>query len=197
MISEVLGRDARFVHAAGPAKAMEVARDVFTGMFFPGKDATICAKAMRGDRLVVTESEDIAGAELCSALKNAYATGIGMWDGFVGPESHNARAACFAQSIVEMREIKCARRRPCRHGELAARASAIFTSLRRREEIKGSVSASVAASPPKKSRATCSAKADSLTEGYAAIATATRFAEDAERNRFLEGDRRDQRRARR
>ena len=39
---------------------------------------------------------------MCSALKNAYATGLGIFDGLVGKDAHNARAACFTQAVREM-----------------------------------------------------------------------------------------------
>src|SRR5580698_3282007 len=70
VVSEHLGRHVRFVHAAGPAKAKEIARKVLTLMQFAGApaDAALCAKALQGDGLVIGTSDDIAGAELCSAL---------------------------------------------------------------------------------------------------------------------------------
>ena len=79
VVPQHIGRAVRFVHAAGPAKAMEVARGVLTWMHFAGAhaaDVEVAARALGGDGLVVSTSEDIAGAERqCSALKNAYATG--------------------------------------------------------------------------------------------------------------------------
>lgn len=106
--SEVAGRPLRYVHAAGPAKAIEVARRVLTWMFFASADiadARACVEAIGGDHLRVTTSDDIAGAEICSAMKNAYATGLGLWDGLVGSDCHNARAACFQQAVFEMARL--------------------------------------------------------------------------------------------
>src|SRR5262245_47332326 len=103
--SETVGRRVRYVHAAGPAKAIEIARNVLTWMFFASEDiadARVCATAMGGGHLRVSTSADIAGAAICSAMKNAYATGLGLWDGHVGADCHNARAACFQQAVVEM-----------------------------------------------------------------------------------------------
>lgn len=109
--SETAGKPLRWVHAAGPAKAIEVARSVLTWMFFASADladAKACAAAMGGDHVRVTTSDDIAGAEIASAMKNAYATGLGLWDGLIGADCHNARAACFQQAVVEMTKLAAA-----------------------------------------------------------------------------------------
>ncbi len=106
--SEAAGRALRYVHAAGPAKAIEVSRGVLTWMFFAAQDegdARFCAEALGSERLRISVSPDLVGAEICSALKNAYATGLGLWDGWVGADCHNARAACFQQAIVEMAKL--------------------------------------------------------------------------------------------
>lgn len=109
--SETAGRPLRFVHAGGPAKAIEIARSVLTWMEYASKsveDARFCAKAMGAPHMRISVSSDIAGAEICSAMKNAYATGLGLWDGHVGPDCHNARAACFTQALVEMARLVAA-----------------------------------------------------------------------------------------
>ncbi len=109
--SEVAGRPLRWVHAAGPAKAIEIARSVLTWMTFASarlEDAEACKSVMGGDHVRVTATDDIAGAEIASAMKNAYATGLGLWEGFVGADCHNARAACFQQAVVEMSRLSVA-----------------------------------------------------------------------------------------
>jgi glycerol-3-phosphate dehydrogenase (NAD(P)+) len=178
VVGEHLGRPVRFVHAAGPAKAMEVARGVLTWMCYAGvpADAAACARAMAGGGLVVTTTDDVAGAELCSALKNAYATGLGLWDGHVGPDAHDARAACFTQGIVEMGRLVTAAggRAETVHGP-AGVGDLHVTAAAGRNRAFGE---RVGKGKPAKQVAAEMLAAGELTEGYPAIATAWRFARE-------------------
>ncbi|HMI87692.1 MAG TPA: NAD(P)H-dependent glycerol-3-phosphate dehydrogenase [Polyangiaceae bacterium] len=175
-LAETAGRALRFVHAAGPAKAMEIARGVLTWMVFAGPDARVCADAMAGDHLYVELSDDLAGAEMCSALKNAYATGLGIWDGLVGKDAHNARAACFTQSIVEMRRLVLAG-----GGREATVVGAPgvgdlhVTAAGGRNRAFGE---RIGKGEPAREVAAKMLAAGELTEGYAAIASAWRFARE-------------------
>lgn len=180
LASEAAGRTLRFVHAAGPAKAMEVARKVLTWMTFASADveaARACASAMGGEHLHVDVSDDVAGAEACSALKNAYATGLGLWDGFVGRDAaHNARAACFTQAIVEMRLLVAAAggRAETVHGSPGVGDLHVTAAGGRNRAFgervgKGRAAREVAAEM---------LAAGELTEGYPAIASAWRFARE-------------------
>jgi glycerol-3-phosphate dehydrogenase (NAD(P)+) len=178
VVSEHVARRVRFVHAAGPAKAKEIARRVLTLMQFAGApaDAATCARALEGDGLVVQTSDDIAGAELCSALKNAYATGLGLWDGAVGAEAHNARAACFTQAIAEMRALVVAAggRAETVHGA-AGVGDLHVTAAAGRNRAFGE---RVGKGRPAREVAAEMLAAGELTEGYPAIDTAWRFARE-------------------
>ncbi len=185
VVSEHLGRPVRFVHAAGPAKAMEMARGVLTLMHFAGAftgeagdagDATLCARALAGDGLVIGTSDDLAGAELCSALKNAYATGLGLWDGYVGSNAHNARAACFTQSIVEMRTLVLAGGGRVDTVDGAAGVGDLHvTAAAGRNRAFGE---RVGRGRPAREVAAEMLASGELTEGYPAIAAAWRFARE-------------------
>lgn len=178
VVAETLGRPVRFVHAGGPAKAMEIARGVLTWMHFAGPtaDARACARSLEDDRLVVSVTDDLAGAALCAALKNAYATGLGLWDGYVGPDAHNARAASFTQAIVEMRALVVAGggRVDTVHGP-AGIGDLHVTAAAGRNRAFGE---RVGRGTPARAVAEQMAAAGELTEGYAAIATAWRFARE-------------------
>jgi glycerol-3-phosphate dehydrogenase (NAD(P)+) len=178
VVPEHMGRSVRFVHAAGPAKAMEVARGVLTWMQYAGAlaDAETCARALEGDGLVVTTTRDAAGAELCSALKNAYATGLGLWDGHVGPEAHDARAACFTQAIVEMGRLVEAGggKAETVHGP-AGVGDLHVTAAAGRNRAFGE---RVGRGKPAKQVAAEMLAVGQLTEGYAAIASAWRYARE-------------------
>ncbi|MDP9001373.1 MAG: glycerol-3-phosphate dehydrogenase [Myxococcota bacterium] len=178
VVGEHLGRRLRFVHAGGPAKATEIARGVLTWMQFAGDlaDATVCVRALAGNGLDVSPSDDLAGAELCSALKNAYATGLGLWDGYVGADAHNARAACFTQGIVEMHAIVVAAGGraetvygPAGVGDLHVTAAAGRNRVFGERVGRGKAAKQVAAEM---------LAAGELTEGYPAIATAWRYARE-------------------
>ncbi len=176
VVSEAVGRPLRFVHAAGPAKAMEIARRVITWMVYAGPDAEVCVRALGGDHMQIGKSDDLAGAEMCSALKNAYATGLGLWDGLIGVDAHNARAACFTQSIVEMRKLVLAGggREETVHGA-AGVGDLHVTAAGGRNRAFGE---RVGRGRPAKEVAAEMLAAGELTEGYPAIATAHRFARE-------------------
>jgi glycerol-3-phosphate dehydrogenase (NAD(P)+) len=176
VVPEAIGRPVRFVHAAGPAKAIEIARRVLALMTFAGPDAEACARAMGGGHLRAGTTDDIAGAEICSALKNAYATGLGLWDGFVGKDCHNARAACFTQAIDEMRRIVLAGggRAETVHGSAGVGDLHVTAAAGRNRAFgenvgKGKPAGEVAAEM---------LAVGQLTEGYAAIRTAAQFARE-------------------
>jgi glycerol-3-phosphate dehydrogenase (NAD(P)+) len=175
LVSLTVGRPVKFVHAGGPAKAIEIARGVLTWMQFAGAqgDARTCADALADSALVVGTTEDLAGAELCSALKNAYATGLGLWDGHVGRDAHNARAACFTQAIVEMRAIVEAAggRADTVHGP-AGVGDLHVTAAAGRNRAFGE---RVGRGTPARQVAAEMSAAGELTEGYPAIASAWRF----------------------
>ena len=178
VVAETVGRPLRFVHAAGPAKAFEIARGVLTLMCFAGAeaDARLCRDAMSAGHLRIDVSDDIAGAEICSAMKNAYATGLGLWDGLVGADCHNARAASFSQGILEMAKL-------ARAG--GGRAETVYgapgvgdlhvTAAAGRNRAFGE---GVGKGTPAKQVAAEMLAAGNLTEGYPAIATAWVWAQE-------------------
>jgi glycerol-3-phosphate dehydrogenase (NAD(P)+) len=174
--AQVAGRPLRFVHAAGPAKAIEIARGVLTWMVFAGADGDACRDALASGHLYVETSDDIAGAEICSAMKNAYATGLGIWDGLLGKDAHNARAACFTQSIVEMRRLVRAGggRDETVHGAPGV-GDLHVTAAGGRNRAFGE---RIGQGRPAREVAAEMLAAGELTEGYPAIASAWRWARE-------------------
>jgi len=100
------------VAVGGPCIAGELARRVETCVVFTGRNAesvNAWAELARGPYYHVFTSSDPLGTEICAALKNAYAMGIGFAAGLHeknGGQSgsiamHNCEAALYAQAILE------------------------------------------------------------------------------------------------
>ncbi|HYP74312.1 MAG TPA: hypothetical protein VER12_00065 [Polyangiaceae bacterium] len=102
------------VAVGGPCIAGELARRVETCVVFTGRNAesvNTWAELARGPYYHVFTSSDPVGTEVCAALKNAYAMGIGFAAGLHEKSGgsggsiamHNCEAALYAQAILEAR----------------------------------------------------------------------------------------------
>lgn len=104
------------VAIAGPCIAGELARRVDTSVVFAGRSGALnrlWADWISGPYYRVWTTEEVIGAEVCAALKNAYALGVALASGVHasrGGESgsiaqHNYEAAVFSQAIWEMQKV--------------------------------------------------------------------------------------------
>ncbi|MBK7396133.1 MAG: hypothetical protein IPJ34_07480 [Myxococcales bacterium] len=103
VVSEKVGRPLRFVHAAGPAEAVEIARRAHLDDL---RRAGRRRLPRRDERRPHAHRRDRRSRRRGGLLRaqERLATGLGLWDGLVGVDAQR-RAACFTQSIVEMRAI--------------------------------------------------------------------------------------------
>ncbi|MEO8181390.1 MAG: glycerol-3-phosphate dehydrogenase [Deltaproteobacteria bacterium] len=104
------------VAVCGPCIAGELARRAPTMVVFTGHDLGLArrfAEWLETPYYRIVPHADVVGAQLCAALKNAYAMGIAFGAGLhqraQGERGsvalHNYEAAVFAQSLVEMQEL--------------------------------------------------------------------------------------------
>lgn len=104
------------VAVAGPCIAGELSKRAPTCVVFTSSSSAALAywkEQAAGDYYRVWTSTDVAGVEVCAALKNAYAMGIALATGLNearggSPGSiglHNLESAIFAQSIFEMARV--------------------------------------------------------------------------------------------
>jgi glycerol-3-phosphate dehydrogenase (NAD(P)+) len=104
------------VSVCGPCIAGELARRAPTVVVFTGRDlapARQFADWLETPYYRVVLHPDVVGAQVCAALKNAYAMGIGFGAGLHqraqgergSVAMHNYEAAVFAQALLEMQEL--------------------------------------------------------------------------------------------
>lgn len=111
--ARVLGDQRRVVSLAGPGLAPEIAVGAPTVLVCAGcDDATTwtVARLLRGPAMSTVTTDDVVGAETCSAYKNVVAVAVGMVEGLsdrlverVSVHAFaNARAAVFALGLIDM-----------------------------------------------------------------------------------------------
>lgn len=103
----------RFAAVGGPMLATELAARHHTSVVITGSDQTLLnelAGLLRTPYYHIWTSTDQIGVEVCAALKNAYALGVGLVTGVLerkrGSDDvavlHNPAATIFAQSMLEI-----------------------------------------------------------------------------------------------
>ena len=107
----------RIVYAAGPCLASELIKKTHTKTVFASRsisDSMVVRKILQNEYYHPEIIVDIAGAEICAATKNIYATiigsAIGQANDYLSENQKikyyfNAASALFQQSIYEMNEI--------------------------------------------------------------------------------------------
>jgi glycerol-3-phosphate dehydrogenase (NAD(P)+) len=110
-----LQENVRLNAIGGPCIAHELAAQRQTGVVFTGEDPDVL-RWLR-DQLTtgyyhISISTDVIGVEVCAAMKNAYALGIGLAVGMMEAAGtnglarmYNPQAALFGQSVLEMRRL--------------------------------------------------------------------------------------------
>jgi glycerol-3-phosphate dehydrogenase (NAD(P)+) len=102
------GLDMQWASVGGPVKAVELSRGIPTATVFGcrGDDVAAFIPAFPRPYYRVFVTQDVTGVEICSALKNVYAMGMGMCDGLydgAGDEVyHNFKAFVYNQAVREM-----------------------------------------------------------------------------------------------
>jgi len=116
----ILGDAAAVVSLAGPALAAEIlvaAPTAVLGASHRPEAAERVAASLRSGMLAVAVTDDVAGCETASAYKNVVAIAVGLCEGLsdrLGQSAlvhsfANARAAVFAQGLVDMAALAEAR----------------------------------------------------------------------------------------
>ena len=146
-MSEVYGEEVGHrdvVAMGGPVLAPELAQAAPSAAVMASVERPAVQEAracFHGPTLDVSVSDDVAGVEYCTLVKNVAAIGMGILDGLTkvsGLEFRNAKAALFTQAIREQVEfvIALGGREETIHG-LAGLGDTLVTSLGGRNRLYG------------------------------------------------------------
>ncbi|HVW31841.1 MAG TPA: NAD(P)H-dependent glycerol-3-phosphate dehydrogenase, partial [Acidimicrobiia bacterium] len=118
--TEILGGTGRFVVLGGPALAAEIVVGAPTALVAAGADLALTervAASLRSTMVGVAVTDDVVGTQIASAYKNVVAIAVGLCEGLTDRFGQsavihsfaNARAAVFAQGLVDMAHLAEAR----------------------------------------------------------------------------------------
>jgi glycerol-3-phosphate dehydrogenase (NAD(P)+) len=106
MLVEIVPRQVRLAALSGPGFAAEVARGKPAALVAAAKDGTVARRVQElfaARTLRVYSSTDVAGVEICGAVKNVVAIAAGVSDG-LGLGS-SARAAVITRGLAEIMRL--------------------------------------------------------------------------------------------
>ena len=103
VIREEVGKDCPVAVLSGPSHAEEVSRRMATGCVAACEDQTVAELVQRvfmNDMFRVYVNLDVVGVELCGAVKNVIALGVGIMDGL--GLGDNAKALFMTRAMAEI-----------------------------------------------------------------------------------------------
>jgi glycerol-3-phosphate dehydrogenase (NAD(P)+) len=145
-VSEVYADElaADVVAVGGPCLAAELAQGLPTAAVWAASSIELARSAgaiVEAPRYQIEHTDDVAGVEYCSMMKNVAAIGLGILDGLGKPLLHgytNAKAALFTKAAHELSELVTALGgRPGTALGLAGIGDQLVTSLGGRNRLYG------------------------------------------------------------
>ena len=106
LIQEVLGNTLDVAVIAGPSFARELTEKQLTGVVVASNDQTINEELkdlLENEYFKIFMSDDVTGIQVCSALKNVIAVGVGLLDG--AGYKDNTKAFFMVQALQEIKQI--------------------------------------------------------------------------------------------
>lgn len=107
-LPEYLTDTISFVFIGGPCKAIEVVWESPTSVTY-SSTSLVAAKQLQDTLMTdvyrIEVNTDVIGTEICAAMKNAYAVGLGIAEGFKkrkGLLHNNTKSALFTFAVAEM-----------------------------------------------------------------------------------------------
>jgi glycerol-3-phosphate dehydrogenase (NAD(P)+) len=104
---DVIGDSAHSLALSGPSFARDVLNKQLTGLVVASADDDEChagvKELLENEYIQITESDDVIGVQLCGALKNVIAVGVGLLDG--SGYSENTKALFVTRAFQEMVHI--------------------------------------------------------------------------------------------